>query len=195
MQPDQQTPQQQTQPQLTTTVEAKQTKVQYMTGIWRWNTLDAILEWGADNRIRLHLLDSQGQQGTVLFDCAPQEVKKFQTGTGIGNIYLQDGRRFSLVFPSPVYGMQLASAGTNLVGGPIGVAAGMAIDKRAAEIEESTDIIWWTNRLAEYGVKGFQMSAKRMYNLDKIGLRISLIIFGALTLFAFGLVFVIMMNN
>lgn len=195
MQPDQQTPQQQTQPQLTTTVEAKQTKVQYMTGIWRWNTLDAILEWGADNRIRLHLLDSQGQQGTVLFDCAPQEIKKFSTGAGIGNLYLMDGRRFSLVFPSPVYAMQMASAGANLVGGPIGLAAGTAINKRAAEVEELTDIIWWTNRLAKYGVKGFQMSAKRAYNIDKMGWRVFGIVLGVLTLFAFGIVIVIMMGN
>lgn len=88
---------------------------------------------------------------------------------GVGNIKLNDGRLFSLEFSSTVGNTLLAGAGATAIGGPIGLGAATAFDKRATEIEATTDLPWWTENLAKYGVRGLQMSAKGIYGTDKAG--------------------------
>ena len=149
----------------------KTSHVTYLTGMNKNNPAnrhDALLEWGADNRVRLYAVDTTSGAQTTLLDCAPQDVKRFSTGMGAANIVLKEGRTFTVEFSSTV--------GNLLVGGAVasqfglaGLAVGTALDQKAAEKEATTDIDWWASTFAKFGVSGLQTPAKTIYGINKVG--------------------------
>jgi len=150
----------------------KQTQVTYRETTWQRNNpknqYSAILEWGADNRIRLYAYHYNGQEKVTLVDCQPQEIQKFSTGMGTGNIKLRDGRSFSLEFSAQVRDALLVS-GVAQNFDALGMVAATMIDKNAVQLETKTDIEWWIETLKKFGVGGLQMTAKSAYTIDKAG--------------------------
>ncbi len=142
----------------------------YITGINRLNPSNrhpAILEWSADNRIRLFVGEAASSQ-TVVLDCAPTDIKRFSTAVGVANLILMTGQRFTLEFS--------LAAGNEIIGGvvmsqfgPGGMAVATALDQHATEIEAATDIEWWTQTLTRFGVGGLRTSAKTFYKINKVG--------------------------
>lgn len=165
----------------------KQTPLVYLSGLPRISERNrhvALLEWGADNRIRLYVKDFQGQQNALLLDCAPQEIKSFSTGVGMGNLKLHDGRLFRLDFSMNVAGMLMASTGAAVgLDGLSGLAISTAIDKKAVQVEADSGLTWWIQNLARYGVGGLQTTAETMYKINKIGWWALGIMFGIFALF------------
>ena len=149
-----------------------------------------LLEWGGDNRIRLYALDATTHQATgILLDCAPQEIKKFTVSNGFkieGNLKTPYGT-FRLTFDKGGGGeatlAQAAGQALDMIvpaAGFAGLAASTAIMGRAAQQEQSSDILWWKENLSKFGVGGINMSASSMYKLDSTMLKIFGIFFGVL---------------
>lgn len=146
-----------------------QTSVTYIDGFWttaQANRHPALLEWGAGERIRLHVQNYQGQASVTLFDCAPQDVKSFSTGAGMGTLKLRNGQTYPLEFSSQARVAALESGVSNQFG-PLGMVVGTKIEKNAIGIDEASGIEWWTQNLSKYGVGGLQMSARKMYGVSK----------------------------
>ena len=169
MQPQESKPDDQT----TNPAALVQTEVTYIDGFWRTaeaNRHSAVLEWGADSRIRLRVKDYHGEVLATVLDCSPQDIKSFSTGAGIGTIKLKDGKSYTVEFSSQALVASNAAAGSYLLG-PIGMAVGTAIDKNAISIDEASGIEWWTQSLSKYGVGGLQFTARKRYKNDIIGWR------------------------
>ena len=170
MQPNQPEPTEHTTPPVQEAQAYKRSPVTYLTGMNKMNANNrhsAVLEWSADNRIRLFVIDESSSQ-TAILDCAPSDIKRFSTGMGSANLILKSGQRFTVEFSSTV-GNQLIAGAVASQFGVGGLAVATAIDKQAAETEAATDIEWWTQTLAKFGVHGLQSSAKTMYNINKVG--------------------------
>lgn len=163
----------------------KQSRVIYLTGMNRLNQNnrhDAVLEWGADNRIRLYVIDSTSGTQTFMLDCTPQEIKRFSTGMGIANIILRSGQRCTVEFSAAVANQLIAGAVTSQFG-LAGLAGATAIDSQAVKTEAATDIGWWTENLARFGIGGLQTSANTLLKIDKAGWWVMGIMFGIVALF------------
>lgn len=149
----------------------KQSKVIYITGINRLNQNnrhDAVLEWSADNRIRLYAIDGVSGTQTFMLDCAPQDIKRFSTSMGIANIILKSGQRCTVEFSAAVANQLIAGAVASQFG-PAGLVGATAIDNQAVKTEAATDIGWWTENLARFGIGGLQTSANTLLKVDKAG--------------------------
>lgn len=144
--------------------------------------MPGLLEWGADNRIRLYQLNEAGDQPiTTLVDCAPQEIRKFSVSSGfkLQAILKAPNRTYYIAFGNSDGGkaaiMQTAGSALSLVspvGGLVGLAASTAILGDAAQQDLEKDMLWWKENLKKYGVRGGDYSATTMY---KIRRKISLI--------------------
>lgn len=184
--PQTSTPQPQTAP-VSAPQPYKQSKVVYLTGMNRLNQSNrhpAVLEWSADNRIRLYVTDGTSGTQTFMLDCAPQDIKRFSTGMGVANIILRSGQRSTVEFSSQVSNQLIAGAVASQFG-VVGLAGATAIDKAAVQTEAATDIGWWTENLKRFGVGGLQTSANTMYKIDKAGWWVIGIIFGVVAIFGF----------
>lgn len=172
----------------------RRTPVVYLTGFYTKspnNRHDAVLEWSADNRIRLFTIDASGSQVAML-DCAPQDIKRFSTGMGIANIIMKTGQRFTVEFSDKLANQLIAGAAASQFGLG-GFAVGTALDQRAVQTEAATDIEWWTENLARFGIGGLQTSAKTIYSIDKVGWWVIYAILGVTVLFGLvaGVIFLI----
>jgi hypothetical protein len=158
------------------TVPYKQSRVVYLPGATiLTDRQDAILEWGADNRIRLYTINTP--QPMLIFDCMPQEIQKFSIGPGNATIKLHNGMRYLVEFSAEIVA-KLLSSGTASLFGIVGLGAATRMDKEAADIEAGTDIKWWSDTLSRYGVGGIKISAASVYKIDKIGWIIGSVIVG-----------------
>lgn len=144
----------------------------------------AILEWSADNRIRLYQQDTATNTFTTLVDCAPTDIKSFSYGNGIANLKLRTGPRYSLQFADTTAQIVGGALTGGVIGGAAGLGGAMAFNKAAANAENASDLMWWKQSLRNYGVGGFGTSANTLYKIDKIGFIIGGVVIVIIILFA-----------
>lgn len=165
----------------------RQTRVVYIDGLIVTNAKNrhqAVLEWGRDNRIRFYTLNPDNTPAVMLFDCQPQEIKKFSSGVGMANLTLgSTNKMYKIEFTSKTRNAALAGAPLPAAFGVAGFAVASELDKKAAEAEEQTDLKWWYTNLQQYGVRGMNTPYRMVYNVDKVGWWIIGIMLGVIALF------------
>lgn len=175
-------PQAQTQPQPQTTqpgAPIKQTQVELATGINIFSGTPGLLEWTADNRIRLYT--SQAGQWMLVFDIAPSDIG-FAAYT---NGALSLSPRQTLGLPQKNYYIIIDKGATvsNLAEmgarqfGLIGAVASATILPKVANRESATDAGWWIQTLTNFGVMkpGNASTMKRGRNWSMIYIIASII--------------------
>jgi hypothetical protein len=147
------------------TAPYKQTNVTLLAGMTVFNNrVPAMLEWSGDNRIRLFSTNqTTGQTGTM-FDCLPQEIKKFSVAMGTATVKLQNGQKFVLEFTTKTRNNFIGGAALSVIGLG-GSLADIFFFRRAAKAEEGTDLFWWKDNLTRFGVGGVNYKAKTQYRI------------------------------
>lgn len=164
--------------QKTTTQPYNSSLVTVFKGITIFNGLmPGLLEWGADNRIRLYQLNEAGDQPiATLVDCAPQEIRKFSVSSGfkLQAILKAPNRTYYIDFGNSNGGKaaiaQTAGQALGLVSplaGLIGLATSTAVTGGAAQQVQEKTMVWWKENLNRYGVHGADFSATNMFKLQK----------------------------
>lgn len=167
--PQASTPQPAAAPPVQTTAPIRQSQVMLLTGLTVFSgKVPAVLEWGADNRVRLYQQDATSNTFATLIDCAPNEIKSFSYGNGIANLKLRTGPRYSLQFADTTAQIASGALAVGVLGGAAGLGGAMAFDKAAANRENASDLMWWKQSLKNYGVGGFGTSASTLYKIDKL---------------------------
>ena len=78
---------------------------------------NGLLEWGADDHIRLFAIDARSNQSTgVIFDIGPNDISKVGGNGASLIIQMKDGRKYSFTFS------WAAPGGIGIGGGLIGIA-------------------------------------------------------------------------
>ncbi|MFZ1812213.1 MAG: hypothetical protein WAU02_01640 [Candidatus Saccharimonadales bacterium] len=146
----------------------KQSNVSYLNGATTFQKTPAILEWAADNRIRLFAQNPAAGKYDVVFDCAPTDIAKFTPAIGTATIVMRSGQRFVVEFDAGVRNDAVAGA---ILGnfGLIGMVVGLFRDKSAKQKEEATDIMWWRDSLTRFGVGGAYFKTGYLYTISKWG--------------------------
>lgn len=129
-----------------------------------------MLEWGADNIIRIYT-NQVGQKNSILEkELHPRDIKSFGIYIGQVHLTLRSGEKYYLLPPDSDK-VRLLMAGPLagvIMGGPAGmIGAASVTDKTAADIENSSDAIWWAQALAPYGVKIHRKGSDWMHRTDK----------------------------
>jgi len=113
----------------------------------------AILEWSADNRVRLFDLDPAAMsiKATVV-DCAPTDIKSFIESGFSANLCLNNDEFLILDFADEA--IQAASAGKDMRSPNFYVQYFFYPDEQRALLHESSkDLEWWTWNFMRSGVK------------------------------------------
>lgn len=144
-----------------------------------------MLEWGADNRVRIYGIDRATGQHQTLGDYAPNEIKKFGSSVGLVAFKPINGKKLYLeLVPGiweKVYIGMLLFALLGMIGEIIAL---FAFFKPSLKLEAASDLAWWKNTLAHHGVKtgGFTLEGFSTFTTILIILQILLFLFGSLFL-------------
>jgi hypothetical protein len=116
-----------------------QAAVEYMAGITVASASPALLEWTADNRLRLFKMDFDKNQATeVLLDVPVNEIEKVG-GSMTGLVFHHGGKKYTAMFTT-------TAAAKMGVGGAVGLAA-------ALQDTNASGINLWIKKFQEAGVR------------------------------------------
>lgn len=101
------------------------------------NRHPAMLEYGADNHIRMYA------DGALVFDCTPEAVKDFSITIGAGYLKLKDGGYFHLDFSGSPDGK--LPKGPFYMSGPLKSLFTTVIDRQALRYQPNPDLDWWAH--------------------------------------------------
>lgn len=144
-----------------------------------------LLEWGADNRIRVHSIDRTTGQYQTLGDYVPNEIKKFGSNIGLVAFKPANGKRLYFEMVPGIWEKVYIGILLFVLLGLIGeIIALFAFFKPSLKQEAASDFTWWKNALAQHGVKsgGFTLEAFATFTTVIIILQVLLFVLGALFL-------------
>ena len=147
----------QVQPQPQTTqpgAPIKQTQVELAGGVNVFSGTPGLLEWTADNRIRLYT--SQAGQWMLVFDIAPSDIEFAAYTNGALSLSPRQTlglpqKNYYIIIDKGATGSNLAEIGARQFG-LIGAVASATILTKAVNRESATDAGWWIQTLTNFGV-------------------------------------------
>jgi|GEM_PF-1607976 len=146
----------------------KQTQVELAAGVNIFSGTPGLLEWTADNRIRLYT--SQAGQWVLMFDITPYDIEFASYLNGALSLSPRPAlglpqKNYYIIIDKGAAGSNLAEIGARQFG-IIGTVASAAILTNAANREAATDANWWIQTLTNFGVmkSGNALTMKRERN-------------------------------
>lgn len=143
----------------------KQTHVDYLPSITVVTRVQAMLEWSADNRIRLYSWTDN--QWRTEMDVSVHDIKKIGYGAGMMKIHLRHPtataprKKFIIMMDQTAWGAMTGGIATRQAGIP-GIVAEVVLAREAAQHETTqTDVDWWLSTFKTQRVRVSAYTAKQ----------------------------------